>query len=371
MNFFSRTADILRENGILYPSKDPEKAGCEVIYYEAEKLEKIVIRSNGTVTYIGKDLAYTFWKLGLSGRDFLYRPFCKGLSGQDVWISEDRNGEARAGFGHGNRVFNVIDVRQSYLQAIIGQVVGTLYHGEKDRFAHFSYEMVALTPACVEELGFTLSEEDKAKAYVEVSGRKGIAVEANDLIDRLQARSFRELAQRNPEIEAGDLHKIACDIAVGALRYFMLRYASNTVIAFDFDEALAFEGDTGPYLQYSLVRLNSIFRKLGLDPDEPGSKTPDLALLQAEEKALIDELLLSAAQVPGQVLLALQQHELSQIAHAAYALAQQLNHYYHRYTVMNEADGALKQVRITILSVVRRSLVDLLGILGIPVPERM
>lgn len=371
MNFFSRTADILREEGILYPSKDPEKAGCEVIYYDAEKLEKIVIRSNGTVTYIGKDLAYTFWKLGLSGWDFLYRPFSKGLHGQDVWISEDRHGEARTGFGHGNRVFNVIDVRQSYLQAIIGQVVGTLYHGEKDRFAHFSYEMVALTPACVEELGFTLTEEDRAKAYVEVSGRKGIAVEANDLIDRLQDRSYRELSQRNPELDESELRKIATQIAVGALRYFMLRYTSNTVIAFDFDEALAFEGDTGPYLQYSMVRLNSIFRKLGLEPDQMGLNQVGMTGLDAEEKSLIDELLLTAAQVPGQVLLALQQHELSQIAHAAYALAQQLNHYYHRYTIMNEPDEAVKQIRITILAVVRRSLCDLLEILGIPVPERM
>ena len=388
MDFFSQTADILRQNGILYPSKDPEKAGCEVIYYETEKLEKIVIRSNGTVTYIGKDLAYTFWKLGLSGKDFLYKQFERNYGANQhnphlqpqgttisppktIWISDDLKGPTAEGFGHGNREFNVIDVRQSYLQAIIGQVVGRLYHGEKDRFAHFSYEMVALTPRCVEELGFPLSDEDYRKPYIEVSGRRGIAVEAADLMHRMSTRSLREVEARNPDLDSLEHQKIADQIAVGALRYFMLRYTSNSVIAFDFDEALAFEGDTGPYLQYTMTRIANIFRRQGVDPLKERSDSGNYALLGSDEREVVEPLLIAAAQVPEQVLLALQQHELSVIAHFTYSLAQQLNHYYHRFSVQNEPDEQLKQLRISLLAVVFRRLGDLLEILGIPVPERM
>ncbi len=371
MNFFSRAADTLRDKGILYPSRDPEKAGCEVIFYESEKIEKIVIRSNGTVTYIGKDLAYTFWKLGLSGRDFLYRRFSKGLAGQDVWISDDRSGEARRGFGNGQRVFNVIDTRQSYLQSIIGQVVGTLYQGDKDRFAHFSYEMVALSPRCVEELGFTINEEDRKRPYIEVSGRKGIAVEAGELIDRLEARSHSEVSARNPEMDPQQHRLISRQVAIGALRYFMMRYTSNSVIAFDFEDALSFEGETGPYLQYTMVRIANIFRKLGIDPEQLVCDPEHYRLLGADERALAEPLLIASAQAPEQVLLALQQHELSTIAHFAYTLAQQLNHYYHRFSIQNEQNEALRQLRITLLSMAWRRLGELLDILGIPVPERM
>jgi len=371
MNFFARAADTLREKGILYPSQDPEKTGCEVIYYQAEKLEKIVIRSNGTVTYIGKDLAYTFWKLGLSGRDFLYRPFSKGLTGQDVWISDDRQGVSRQGFGNGQRVFNVIDTRQSYLQSIIGQVVGSLYQGEKERFAHFSYEMVALSPRCVEELGFTLDDEALKKSYIEVSGRKGIAVEAGDLLDRLEARSLAEVRLRNPEMDSRQHQTIARQIAIGALRYFMMRYTSNSVIAFDFHDALAFEGETGPYLQYTMVRVGNIFRRLQVDLDLTSCEPQLYTLLEAEEKAVVEPMLIAAAQVPEQVKLALEQHELSLISHFAYTLAQQLNHYYHRFSIQNEQNEELKRLRLALLSVVYRRLGDLLDILGIPIPERM
>lgn len=371
MDFFARTAETLRQRGILYKSQDPEKAGCEVIFYQAEKLEKIVTRSNGTVTYVGKDLAYTFWKLGLSGRDFLYRPFSKGLSGQEVWISDDQIGREKSGFGHGQRVFNVIDTRQSYLQSIIGQVVGALYQGEKDRFAHFSYEMVALTPQCVEELGFKLDEEDRKRPYVEVSGRKGIAVEADALIDRLQAHSLAEVSQRNPDIDADRQREIARQIAVGALRYFMLRYTSTSVIAFDFAEALAFEGETGPYLQYTMVRIGSIFRRLGLDPAAVACDVRQYKRLSAAERELVEPLLITAAQASEQVQLALSQHELSLIAHFAYGLAQQINHYYHSFSIQNETDEELKQLRIGILAAARDRLGELLEILGIPIPERM
>ncbi len=371
MDFFTQTARTLREKGIMYRSSDPDKSGCEVIFYENEKLEKIVIRSNGTVTYIGKDLAYTFWKLGLSGRDFLYRPFCKGLSGQEVWISDDLKGRAVEGFGHGDRVFNVIDTRQSYLQSIIGQVVGTLYRGDKDRFAHFSYEMVALTPRCVEELGFPLSDEDRKRPYIEVSGRKGVAVEAGKLIDRLEAHSLAEVSRRNPELDSRQQKEIARQIAVGALRYFMLRFTSTSVIAFDFDDALAFEGETGPYLQYTMVRINSIFRRLGMVLGQAPLDAGDYCVLSLDEKELVEPLLIVAAQVPEQILLALSQHELSLIAHFAYSLAQQINHYYHRFSVIGEPNEQLRKLRVAILDVLGCRLADLLDVLGIPVPERM
>ncbi len=166
-------------------------------------------------------------------------------------------------FGRASRVYNVIDVRQSYLQNLIAQVLRQLGHEQpSNNFIHFSYEMVAMTPACVREMGLALEPGEESKSYIEVSGRKGRAVKADDLIDQLIAKSRHEIESRNPELSAAEAEPIARAIAVAALRYFMVKFNLNTVIAFDFKEALNFEGDSGPYLQYTLVRLNSILKKI-------------------------------------------------------------------------------------------------------------
>lgn len=378
LDFFKESRALMEAKGVMYPSQDPEKKGCMVIKYEKENIEKIIVRSNGTITYIGKDIAYTLWKVGLFDRDFYYRKFYTySENAKEIYITDYTPHTPPAApyhFGGGESVFNVIDVRQSYLQNIIAQVLVPLSPADhRKKFIHFAYEMVALTPRCVEEMGFVLSEEDKKKSYVEVSGRKGIAVKADDLIDKLVEKSLYEVKLRHPEIAEENAKDIARDIAVGALRYFMIKFNSNSVIAFDFKDALAFEGDTGPYLQYTLVRLNSILRKLKeageSDSLEPGML--DSTVLDKKEYDIFYDMLLNLAQVELQVELALSQQELSGIANYTYSLCQQFNHFYHLFPIKAEKDLRLKNLRLLLTLLVKTKLGKLFSLMGIPIPEKM
>lgn len=242
----------------------PEKEADRV----AEEDQKVIVRSNGTVGYVGKDIAYHLWKFGLLGRDFGYRKFYKYPNDHQCWISATEGEKDHPHFGDVAEIYNVIDARQSEAQStVIEALRGLGYNAQADHYTHFSYEMVALTPRCAAELGYELSDEDKAKSYIEVSGRKGFGVKADDLIDRLISSAKNEVDQRHPELGDEERRTIAMQIAIGALRYFMLKYTKPSVIAFDFKDALSFEGETGPYAQYAVVRATSIFRKAGLDPD--------------------------------------------------------------------------------------------------------
>src|SRR5450755_1681651 len=234
--------------------------------------DKVIVRSNGTVTYVGKDIAYQLWKFGLLGKDFYYRKWHTYPDAHIVWASTDEPQPAAPHFGGGARVYNVIDSRQSYLQDVVVAGLRALdYKEQAEHSVHFSYEMVALTPGTCVEMGLDLSEEDKAKQYVEVSGRKGVGVKADDLIDKLIEKALGEVTSRHAEEPEEARREAATRIAVGALRYFMLKFTRNSVIAFDLSEALSFEGETGPYVQYSAVRARNILRKL----EERGEKLPD------------------------------------------------------------------------------------------------
>ncbi len=369
LDFFKEAARILEDKGIMYDSEDPEKKGCKVIKYRKENIEKIIVRSNGTVTYIGKDIAYTMWKTGYFSKDFYYTHFMKYDDGKEIYITEDIPNSDKYEFGGGEKVFNVIDTRQSYLQNIISQILEDLSPESEKRFAHFSYEMVALTPACVKEMGFELSEEAAKKSYVEVSGRKGIAVKAEDLIAMLRSKSLSEVEKRHPDLDKEDAEKTANAIAIGALRYFMIKFNANTVIAFDFADALSFEGDTGPYLQYSVVRINSIMKKLNMNT--PDLKESDLSILDEKEFAIVYEILLHLSLIDLQVQFALDSNELSAISNYTYTLCQKFNNYYHNYTIISEENECLKELRIQIIWMIRDRLLKLFRIMGIPVPERM
>lgn len=378
LSFFDEARQIMEEKGVMYPSEDPEKKGCMVIKYEKGNTEKIVIRSNGTVTYIGKDIAYTFWKVGLFDRDFFYRSFYTyEADGKDIHMSDFvEHPEAHPHFGGGESVYNVIDVRQSYLQDIIAQILGPVSPPDHRRnFMHFSYEMVALTPRCVEEMGFKISEEDKKKPYVEVSGRKGIAVKADDLIDQLIEKSRVEVNKRHPELPEDETAAIAREIAIGALRYFMIKFSSNSVIAFDFKDALAFEGDTGPYLQYTLVRINSILRKLADQGEAASVETHkqklDSSVLDQKEYGILYEMLLELSQIEKYVEMAIENHEISGIANYTFAICQKFNHFYHLFPIATEKNEQFKHLRLRLLLLVKATLEKLLSIMGMPVPAKM
>jgi arginyl-tRNA synthetase len=345
----------------------------------SEEDQKVIIRSNGTVGYVGKDIAYHLWKFGLLGKDFGYLKFYKYPNQHQCWISSASGEPEHPHFGGVAEIYNVIDARQAEAQNTVIEALRELgYKDQADHYTHFSYEMVALTPRCAAELGYQLSEEDKARSYIEVSGRKGFGVKADDLIDRLIASARKEVDARHEQVSESERASIANQIAVGALRYFMLKYTKPSVIAFDFKDALSFEGETGPYAQYAVVRATNIFRKAGLDPesfvrDLAGNvSTGDfLKYLSGEAGNEIWELWLAASKTSYVVEQCIATTEPAYAAKHAFQLAQLFNNFYHRHHILTEADEGRKRFLLATAGVVRRELIRVLATMGIPVPPVM
>ncbi len=395
LHFWDAAFAKLKDAGVLFYETEGKNKGCWVMrragtQKQAESVDgetgtvseedqKVIVRSNGTVGYVGKDIAYHMWKFGLLGRDFEYRKFYRYPNQHQVWISATEGEPDHPHFGDVAEIYNVIDARQSEAQNTVIEALRGLGHNEAaDHYTHFSYEMVALTPRCAAELGYQLSEEDKARPYIEVSGRKGFGVKADDLLDRLIASAQAEVDQRHPELQADERRAVATQIAIGALRYFMLKYTKPSVIAFDFKDALSFEGDTGPYAQYAVVRATNIFRKGGFDPDAfaPDSANHPSAetfakQLEGAEGTEIWELWLAAAKTAYVVEQCIATTEPAYLAKHAFQLAQLFSYFYHRHPILNEADAERKQFLLATAAVVRRELIRTLAVLGIVVPPVM
>ena len=345
----------------------------------AEEDQKVIVRSNGTVGYVGKDIAYHLWKFGLLGRDFGYRKFYRYPKGRDCWISTSVGALDHPHFGSVAEIYNVIDARQSEAQnTVIEALRGLGYQEQADHYTHFSYEMVALTPRCAAELGYQLSDEDKSRAYIEVSGRKGFGVKADDLLDRLIASAKSEVDGRHPQLTEAERTTIATQIAVGALRYFMLKYTKSSVIAFDFKDALSFEGETGPYAQYAAVRAANIFRKGGFDPDEFASAPANCLssaelgnYLAGETGTEIWELWLAASKTSYVIDQCIATTEPAYLSKHAFQLAQLFNTFYHRYPILSETNEGRKRFLLATVAVVRRELIRVLAVMGISVPAVM
>lgn len=383
LQFWASAFDLLKQRKAIYLEAQGKNAGCWVMPAEAfagdsgTEDSKVIVRSDGTVTYVGKDIAYQLWKFGLLGKDFYYRPLMRYAGGRQLWVSTDdpAAGGAAPEFGHGTRVYNVIDVRQSYLQDVVVAGLKALgYAGQAGRSVHFSYEMVALSPRCCAELGIPLSEEDRKRPYVEVSGRKGLGVKADDLVDALIAKALEEVASRHPEAAPAEQRTVAAQIAIGALRYFLLKYTRTSVIAFDFQEALSFEGETGPYVQYAAVRARNILRKLA----EKGERIPDFSaeLTRAglgRQLAGEDfwQVLLAASKADAAVERAVAAGEPAHVAKYAFQIAQQFNNFYHQYPVIHEEHREKKVFLLWMTDFFGRQLERTLDILGIQVPDYM
>jgi arginyl-tRNA synthetase len=348
----------------------------------SEEDQKVIVRSNGTVGYVGKDIAYHMWKFGLLGRDFEYRKFYRYPNDHDCWISTANDAAAETNHPHFGDVaenYNVIDVRQSEAQNTVKEALRDLGHAEAaDHFTHISYGMVVLTPRCAAELGYDLSEEDQARSFVGVSGRKGFGVKADDLLDLLIAAAKQEVDTRHPELTDPERNVIGKQIAIGALRYFMLKYTKQSLIAFDFKDALSFEGETGPYAQYAVVRATNIFRKGGLDADPSAQEVAGDAtakdlnqFLTGEDSKEIWELWLAASKTAYVVDQCIATTEPAYLAKHVFQLAQMFNTFYHRYPVLTEPDASRKKFLLATAAVARRELIRALGVLGIVVPAVM
>ncbi|MBP1634257.1 MAG: argS [Acidobacteria bacterium] len=400
LHFWARAFEVLKEAGAVYLQSQGRLAGCWVMPIAdaaggpreeeaagtdeepGDEREKVIVRSNGTVTYVGKDMAYQFWKFGLLGRDFHYRVFEREGDGKAVWATsseEARDGQPHPAFGGAAAVYNVIDVRQSYLQKLLKQALAAIGHlSEAERSAHFAYEMVALTHNTARQLGYQLSAEDAARPFVEVSGRKGLGVKADDLLDVLVAKAGEEVAKRNPDLDADAARRVAEAIAIAAVRYFMIRFSRGKVIAFDIDEALNFEGESGPYLQYAVVRANNIFQKLrereGVGEAEflsPLGRTPEQELTGEVHGHDLWALVLEAARLDEVTEQAVRTLEFSVLAKYAFGLAQMFNAFYHRYPILNEERDDARRWRAAAVSYCRNQLTAALDLMGIPVPPRM
>ena len=390
LKFWDAAFELLKKRNAIHLAASGKNAGCWVMRMDESGAEadpgaddddaKIIVRSNGTVTYVGKDIAYQLWKFGLLGRDFHYEKFYTYPAGQTLWETVATAGDSSApAFGKAAIVYNVIDARQAYLQNVVVAGLRALgYEEQAGRSIHFSYEIVALTPRCAGELGYTLSEEDAKKPYVEVSGRKGLGVKADDLLDRLEAAARAEVDERHPDTPDVERAAIAHAIAIGALRYFLLKFTRTAIIAFDFKDALSFEGETGPYCQYAVVRARNIFRKLREeqpDFDTASLETVDTSaageLFAGSDGNAFWELAFLASSLGMQIDAAVGAQEPAFVAKYAFQLAQAFNLFYHHHHILTESDAAKKKFLLQLSRLVEVQLVAALALLGIESPEKM
>ena len=393
LHFWERAFELMKNAGVIRYEAEGRHAGCWVMPFESHtgtdehESDKIIVRSNGTVTYTGKDIAYQLWKLGKLGLDFHYHVFRNYPDGELLWVTqtepETANAE-RPTFGGGVTVYNVIDSRQSYPQEIVARGVAAVVPeiGE-DASVHFSYEMVALSPAACEELGIELTDEDRTRPYIEMSGRKGLGVKADDLINQLETGALAEVEKRNPDLAESEKKATAHEVAVAALRYFLLKFTRNTVIAFDFKEALSFEGETGPYCQYAAVRTNSIFRKLGNETvaaaDSLMNQIAGDSALQARVAEVLSgeggteiwSLVMLSQQLDDVILQCRNSAEPANLAKYTFSLARTFSRFYHDHRIVSEADEVKRGVWIEVTKILRDQLSQALEILGITVPEQM
>lgn len=398
LHFWAHAFEKLKASGAIVFETEGRNKGCWVMRAEVDSpvtdhqppttesehdADKIIVRSNGTVTYTGKDIAYHLWKLGKLGLDFYYKLLRHDHHGREVWVTtgdESSASNQHPPFGNGTAFLNVIDVGQSYPQANVKKGVMMIDHDERvARSAHLAYEKVTLTPAAAIELGTELSEADASRQQIGMSGRKGLGVKADDLIDRLEAKALTEVQSRNADLSEAQQQKIARQIAVAALRYFLLKYTRTSIIAFDFEEALKFRGETGPYLQYSVRRLSNIFTELGRSADDVRA---DFAQLSAEEVAaqfageagdVLWSLVYFASRLDDVVQVSANAFEPTHVAKFAFQLADQFNTFYQdkRFHILKESDAKRKTVLLVAVDVVRQKLAQALSLLGIEVPEKM
>jgi len=409
LQFWAHAFETLKAQGAVFLQTDGKLAGCWVMRIEEagdagvetaddtedpERREKVIVRSNGVVTYVGKDLANQFWKFGLLGLDFHYRLFAATqtptlnsdtkLRHRALWATTSGDNEPGApAFGRAKRIYNVIDSRQMYLQALLSQALRTLGHPkEAENSVHFSYEMVALSHTTARELGYepAADREDAAKPFVEVSGRKGLGVKIDDLLDLLTNKASTEVATRNPAFTPEECGRVGAQIAVAAIRYFMLKFSRGKLIVFDIEEALSFEGETGPYLQYAVVRAANILQKL---QDREGVSEADVlaALDQTPADEITDEsddpthdlwaVVFEASRLDEVVEQVVRSLEFSGLAKYAFGLAQTFNAFYHRYPILNEERADRKRWRAAGVAYVRAQLTRALDLMGIDIPNRM
>jgi arginyl-tRNA synthetase len=386
LHFWDAAFEKLKASGAIQFTTTGKNAGCWIMPWNhgssaegeganQDEQGKIIVRSNGTVTYVGKDIAYQLWKFGLLGKEFHYRKWPNPPGNKTVWVTTASENQPGAPyFGSVQAVYNVIDTRQAYLQDVVAEGLRALGHGKQaDRSIHFDYQVVALTPRCAREMGYELSPEDTGKSYIEVSGRRGFGVKADDLIDRMLQAARARVVLKQVDMPAEELAETANALAVGALRFFVLKFTRNTIIAFDFEDALKAEGETGPYCQYAVVRIRGIRRR---GAEASGSRVAVTAaalhgLLDGPEGSPFWELLVLNGSLDSAVNAAVNTQEPAFVTKYAFQLAQAFSNFYHHHPILKEADDQKRSFLLGLAELVERQLMCALNLLGIETPDKM
>jgi len=348
----------MQSMGMIYLEKEGKNAGCWVIKSDSDADEdKILVRSNGIATYIAKDIPYAAWKLGILEDPFYYKQYAMQNNGRILWQTVLENTGTKLNFT-GDSVVTVIDSRQSRLQKIITKIMSDFKSKEKS-YVHLGYESVTLSADTAKTLHL-----DTAGKSVQMSGRKGIYVNADYVLDILGVRTYEEAKKRNPDLDEITLVKISEQVAVGALRYAMIKQDLDKIITFDMTESLSLEGDTGPYLQYAYARAMRILEKAGKEPDFGISYD---TLTTVHEKNL--------AKIIGKFDIQVEDSakNLSPkiIAKYCYELAVAFNSFYEHVKVLTAETGELVNVRLCLVSSFAKTLGKTLLLLGIDTPDRM
>ncbi len=344
----------LKDTGLVVLEDKGELAGCWVAKVTelekfADETDAVLVRSNGTTTYLGKDVPYAMWKLGLSGQDFSYNILLKQPNGVDLWTTTSEKGlKDHPIFGAADMAISVIDSRQSRPQEILSTFM-SLVAGKSSpkKYVHYAYEVVSLTPKTANDLGMVVSEGEKERKMIHMEGRRGLFVNVDTVMDALSNKAFIETRKRNPDASENWVKSTAEKIATAAIRYNLTKVDCDKIIVFDMDEAVDLEGETGPYVQYAHVRACRILEKAGVTTLD--SAIDPAVLSQPEEITLTKEL----ARFPYVVKLASRDMSPQRIAKYCYDLATLFNTFYEKCKVIGAEPESLQKARLQLVDCTR------------------
>lgn len=355
---WSKAFELLKKNGIARLEEEGKNKGCWVIEAKDEE-DKVLVRSDGTATYIAKDIPYAAWKLGLVDDPFSYREFIDQWDGSTLYATALGGKSSERKFNGGERVITIIDSRQGRLQRIVSQVLSKIGAGGREYF-HLGYEAVTLSSDTAKAFGIDIGD----RQFMHMSGRKGIYVNADYVLDTLHAKAYEEVKTRNPGFSEEQLNATAEEIAISAIRYNMIKQDLDKIITFDVKESLSLEGDTGPYLQYAYARSQRILEKSGQGVD---SNAKFELLTHEAEIALIKEI----SKLDLVVEDAAKSLSPKSLARHAYTLATAFNLFYEKAPVLREGNADVRAARLALVRAFGVALKNVLGVLGITALERM
>jgi len=352
--------EALKKMGYVKFQDQGENKGCWVIPDPETGEEKVVVRSDGTVVYVAKDIPYAAWKIGLADDPFGYEVFAGDQPGGVLYSTTLDGKKSNVHFGGAQLAISVIDTRQSYLQRIVAKVLDKLHEGSSRRYLHRSYEVVSLSKRTATAIGFEIEG-----AFAHMSGRKGLYVNADTMLDRLKEKAMAETRKRNLSESDQWVNDVAEAVAVAALRYELLKQDPDKMIVFDMEDALQFQGDTGPYLLYTYARARRILDKTEGKPRISQSAAAKLAKPQEVQLSKKMSMLDMSASTAGEYL------SPKEIARFAHELSVLFNDFYESVPVNKEADPELRDARLALVNAASLVLAESMKLMGIPFKDRI